>query len=183
MNTHELSANLKELDNNAQSIGQSIQRLSAEAASYRNQAMQYEQMADSLMNSAYSVEDEGQYEEIRYQSSEYMSEASRCHSMADYMESQVQTLQGELRGIRSQYEYYMNEGHNNLANLQIAVETLTGASASKYGREKIQQVLRETQQRIIYNKNLVEGCKKRIAWINQICGSAGDQYVKTYKPR
>ena len=110
-----------------------------------------------------------------------MDEAARCYSMADQAESQADYLRGELRGIRSEYEYYMNEGHTNLANLQIAVQSLTGASSSKYGRDKLSQALQSTRQRIVFNQNLVSGCQKRIAWIDQICGAGGDQYNKVLR--
>ncbi|HJJ90202.1 MAG TPA: hypothetical protein O0Y05_04110, partial [Methanocorpusculum sp.] len=81
-------------------------------------------------------------------------------------------------GYKSEYQSYMSEGQNNLANLQIAADQLSNVASARYGATKIKEALAATRQRIVYNQNLVNGCQKRINWIEQICGSSGDSYTR-----
>lgn len=84
----------------------------------------------------------------------------------------------ELSGYKSEYQSYMAEGQTNLANLRTAADQLTGIVGGKYGAAKIKEALVATKQRMVYNQNLVNGCQKRISWIEQICGSSNDSYTK-----
>ena len=107
-----------------------------------------------------------------------MGQADNYRSQADNLRSQVEGMASELRGYKSEYSSYMAEGQTNLANLKIAAEQLTSAAGSRYGAAKIKEALTAARQRMVYNQNLINGCQKRISWIDSICGPGDGGYTK-----
>ena len=180
LETSELQTLLHNLDNQTQQAGNNINALSGEINNLYSQAENCRATADSLLNRAVLEEDANRSADMASQASAYLSRAEYYESSAAQMESQVEELRGELRGYRHEYEYYMGEGETNLANLEIAVNKLTRLTGAKYGGDKIRQTLEQTRHRIVFNRKLVEGCKKRINWIDRICGNAGGQPDKRY---
>lgn len=172
METFELQTLLHNLDNQTQQAGKKINVLSGEINKLYSQAENCRATADSLLNRALFEEDANRSADMASQASAYLSRADYYELSATQMESQVEGLRGELRGYRHEYEYYMGEGETNLVTLEIAVNKLTGLADAKYGGDKIRQTLEQTRHRMVFNRNLVEGCKKRINWIAQICGNS-----------
>ena len=180
METSELQTVLHNLDSKTQQVGHRAITMVGEINNLYSQVENCRSTADSLLNRASFEDDANRSADMVSQASAYLSRAEYFESSATQMESQLEELKGELRGYRNEYEYYMGEGETNLANLELAVNKLTSLSGAKYGGEKIRQTLEQTKHRIVFNRNLVEGCRKRISWIDQICGSAVSQPVKRY---
>lgn len=180
METSEIQRNLQNLDRQTQQAGNRLNVLISDISSLYAQAENCRTTAKSLLERSAYEDDANRSSDMVSQASAYLSRADYYESSAAQMESHAEELRGELRGYKNEYEYYMNEGETNLTNLEIAVNKLTNLVGSKYGGEKIKQTLEQTRHRIVFNKNLVDGCKKRIIWIEQLCGNAGDQPVKRY---
>ncbi len=180
METTQLQSILRNLDNRTQQMGNQVNELTNEINNLYSQAQSCRATAGALLNRASFEEDADWSADMVSQASAYLSRADYYASSASQMESQLEGIKSGLRGCQAEYEHYMNEGETNLANLQIAVDKLTGLSGAKYGGDKIRQTLEQTRHRIVFNKNLVEGCRKRIRWIEQVCGATGSQPVKKY---
>ena len=180
METSEIQMNLQNLDRQTQQAGNRLNTLISDIGNLYAQAENCRATAKSLLDRSAYEDDANRSSDMVSQASAYLSRADYYESSAVQMESQAEELRGELRGYKNEYEYYMHEGETNLANLEIAVNKLSGLAGAKYGGEKIKQTLEQTKHRIVFNQNLVVGCKKRISWIEQICGSAGDQPLKRY---
>lgn len=179
-----LEALLREMEPQIRSLGSEIQSLRAGAVQKRMQSQNYYEMAQELMSRTYDPEDEdsaSRAAEAYSQAQSYMEEASRCEAMANEMEMQAFDRADQLRQYRYQYEDFMAEGQNNLADLQITAQKLMALTNSTYGAAKIKDALELTQKRILYNQNLVKGCQARINWIDQLCGPGGDQYRKVLR--
>lgn len=180
MQTQQLAAALKQLDGRVLELGQAVQSLRNRAAACENQAWQLERTADSLMSAAAREEDVQQAADMYARASSCMEQADRYRRQVQELHSQAEGKISELRECRSQYMEYMALGENNLADLQLAAQTLSSMPDNTYGAAKLRQTLTVTKERIIYNRNLIEGCRKRIQWIDQVCGSGTDRtYVKT----
>ena len=133
------------------------------------------------MNMASNEEDQSVAAQMNSQASACMNQSSAYRMQAESLQSQMGGMISELSGYKSEYQSYMEEGQTNLANLKIAVDQLTSVAGSKYGAEKIREALAATKQRMVYNQNLVNGCQKRISWIEQICGSSGASKTRVKK--
>lgn len=180
MNTKQLEAELRLLDERTKTTGNEILSGRNQCAGYRIQAEEFLARADMLINQAYAEEDADQSAKIISQSAECMDQAARYRALADGIESRLKIMGKELLGLRAEYVFYQAEGENNLRTLHEAAEKLMRVSGSRYGGAQISSTLEETKRRIVYNRNLVEGCIKRIAWIDQIGVSSEEPYVKTY---
>lgn len=178
METRELERILKNLDQTVLGLGNSIQNMRRSISQYYMEADSLESMAYSIMSNASSMEDPTDMQDLYNQATSYMNQAESCRMQAENLQYQVESMVSELRGYRTHYQQYMEEGQTNLYNLKIAADQLTGLSGKKYGGDKIREALMATKQRAIYNQNLVSGCQKRMNWITQICGPDGDSYVK-----
>ena len=180
LETVELQSILRNLDNRTQQMGSKVNELSREISNLYSQAQTCRTTAESLLNRSSFEDDANRSSDMVSQASAYMSRADYYESSAVQMESQLDGIKSDLRSCQSEYEYYINEGKTNLANLKIAAEKLTELSGAKYGGDKIKQTLEQTRHKMTFNNNLVEGCRRRISWIEQICGSSGGSPVKKY---
>lgn len=178
METKELENNLRYLDQTVLALGQSIQNARNSIAQCQLQADRLEGQAHSLMSMASSEEDGGAAAQLYSQATACMNQASAYKMQAENLQSHADGMISELNGHKSEYQSYMAEGQTNLSNLKIAADQLTSIAGNKYGAAKIREALSATKQRMIYNQNLVNGCQKRINWIEQLCGSSGDSYAK-----
>ena len=183
MQTHELEANLRTLDQTVIRLGQAVQNMRNSINQYYSEAYSLENAANQLLSMASSEEDPERVSQIYSQASSYMNQAESYRMQAQQVESQIGERATELRAYKSEYQYYLNEGQTNLANLKIAADTLLNVSGSKYGADKLKAALAQTNQRIIYNQNLIKGCQTRMNWIDQICGSDGDPQLVKVKRR
>jgi chromosome segregation ATPase len=177
METKELENHLRRLDQTVLALGQSIQNARNRIAQCQIQADHLESQAHSLMSMASNEEDGGAAAQLYSQANACMNQASSYRMQAENLQSQAEGMMSELNGHKSEYQSYMSEGQTNLSNLKIAADQLTSIAGNKYGASKIREALSATKQRMIYNQNLVNGCQKRISWIEQLCGSSGDSYV------
>ena len=180
MDTSQLQMNIHNLDNQTQQAGNRLNALVGDISNLYSQAETCRATANSLLNRSAHEDDANRSADMVAQASADLNRADYCESLAEQMESQAEEIKGELRDYKSEYEYYMHEGETNLANLEIAVNKLTNIAGAKYGGDKIKQTLEQTKHRIVFNQKLVDGCRKRISWIEQICGETGSQPVKKY---
>ena len=178
METKELENNLRTLDQKVLALGQSIQNMRNSISQCYAQADSLENRAQVLMSMASREEDQTVVSQIYRQVSACMNQANEYRMQAESMQSQIGGMISELSGYKSEYKGYMSEGQTNLANLRIAADQLTSVNGVKYGAAKIKEALATTKQRIVYNQNLINGCQKRINWIEQLCGSSGDSYTR-----
>lgn len=180
METKELEAHLHQLDQTVLSLGNSIQTLRSQASGLYSQAQSYDAMASQLVSQAAYEEDSSRSSQMYSQAQSYISQAESFRMQAEQCEAEAEARCDQLRGYKGQYEYYMQMGQTHLAELQVAAQKLTGVAGSRYG-SKLQDVLVATRNRIVYNQNLVNGCAKRISWIDGIAGSGGDSYQKVLR--
>ena len=181
METKELENGLKNLDQAALNLGQTIQNMRNNISQCYTQADNLESRAKVLMAMASREENEVAVAQMYNQSFACTSQASAYRMQAERLQMQMGEMTSKLSGYKEKYQNYMAEVQINLANLKIAAAKLTGVTGSKYGAEKIKEALAATKQRMVYNQNLVQGCQKRISWIEQICGSTGDSYTRVRK--
>lgn len=168
METTELQAVLHNLDNNTQCIGHQIKEMNLQINRLYSQAENCRNTAESILGRANYEDDANRSADMLSQASAYLSRAEYYESSASQMELQIDGLRSELINCRNQYEYYMGEGKMNLENLKPAVEKLAELSGANYGRDKIIQTLEQMRQRLTFNQKLVDGCRQRIKWIDQI---------------
>ena len=178
MDTKELENNLKNLDQATLGLGQTIQNMRNNISQCYTQADNLEGQAKILKAMASREENEVTAAQMYNQSFAYTNQASAYRMQAEKLQMQMEKMTSKLSGYKEMYQNYMAEGQINLVNLRTAVDKLVGVARSKYGTEKIEEALAATKQRMIYNQNLVQGCQKRISWIEQICGSTGDSYTR-----
>ena len=183
MNTGQLEAELRLLDERTKTTGNGILSGRNQCAGYESQVEAFSARADMLMNRAYAEEDAEQSAKMISQAAACMDQAARYRALADEIENRLRIMGKELLGLRAEYLFYQAEGENNLRTLHEAAEKLMSVSGSRYGGAQISSTLEETKRRIVYNRNLVEGCKNRSAWIDQIGISSEEPYVKTYSKR
>ena len=164
METARLQAVLRELDNRTLGTGRQVLEINKQIGSLCAQAEQYRNTADRILARVSGEDDAGWSADM----------------VSGEMQSQADTLKGDLQVCRSEYEYYMGEGERNLENLRLTVEKLTALSGAKYGGGGLAQSLGQTRQRLAFNTKLVDGCRQRIQWIDRICGSGGGQPVRKY---
>ena len=178
MDTKELEANIRRMEQAIRSLGQSILNMRQSIERCYREAAMAEKRAESILARA-SYEEDPSYVTAMYEkASLYMNQSASYMQQAENMQSQVDAMVPQLRGYIPIYREYMQEGQNNLADLNIGAEHLMKLSSQQYGATKIKEALQMTRHRITYNQNLVKGCSDRIRWIEQICGSSGDSYVK-----
>ncbi len=180
METTQLQSVLRNLDNSAKRISNQIMEINSQIRSLYLEAENYRNTAESILDRVSYEDDAGRSADMVSQASAYISRAEYCESSAASKQLQADSMKEELRGFRSEYEYYMNEGETNIENLKLMAEKLTAMPEVKYGRDKILQTLKQTRQRLEFNQKLIDGCRQRINWIDQICGSEGSQPVKKY---
>ncbi len=180
METARLQAVLRELDNRTLGTGRQVLEINKQIGSLCAQAEQYRNTADRILARVSGEDDAGRSADMVSQAYAYISRAEYCEASAGEMQSQADTLKGDLQVCRSEYEYYMGEGERNLENLRLTVEKLTALSGAKYGGGGLAQSLGQTRQRLAFNTKLVDGCRQRIQWIDRICGSGGGQPVRKY---
>lgn len=178
METKELENNLRNLDETVLALGQSIQNMRNSISQCYSQADSLESRAHALMYMASNEEDQSVAAQMYTHASAYMNQSSAYRMQGESLQSQMGGMISELSGYKLEYQSYMAEGQTNLANLKIAADQLTSVAGGKYGAAKIKEALAATKQRMVYNQNLVNGCQKRISWIEQICGSSGDSYTR-----
>ena len=171
---------LHNLDNQTLQAGNRHNELVKNISNAYSQAESCRATANSLLNMAACEEDSNNAADMVSQAAEYFNRADYYESAASQMESEAECLRTDLLGYKSEYEYYMGEGETNLANLQIAANKLMNMAGTTYGGDKIKQALELTRHKIEFNTKLVDGCRKRISWIEQLCGDAGKQPVKKY---
>ena len=183
MQTKELEQTLQRLDNIVLETGQMIQNMRNYISQCDMQAISLEEQANRMIARASYTENAEEVQELYAQAAAYTNMASEYRMQAEQIQLEMEAKIAELRGYKSEYEYYLKEGQKNISCLQITAEKLTGMTRTKYGGSQIKETLLTTKQRIVYNQNLVQGCQKRINWIDRICGAEDDTYKIKVKKR
>ena len=177
METTDIQQNLQKIDESAKALWNEITSLNSQIANCEAQAIQCQNMANSILS---SISEQDDYSSKVTEAREYVVRSEQYKMMSKECETQILAVKHELHGYIEHYEYYKGECENNIQSLNLAIQKLMSVPPSKY-TSGLSDAMMSAKQKLLLNERFREGCISRIDSIQQICGDDGSAKIKVLK--